>query len=75
MPQVSDQLPPIDEATTSILPQPESVLARHVIQKGKYHPWTEILVKWKGAVAEDATWENAWRFQKSHPDILEDKDS
>ncbi|KAL6322877.1 hypothetical protein AAG906_020920 [Vitis piasezkii] len=43
--------------------------------KGKYRPKSEILVKWVGAPAADATWENEWRFTKSYPDfILVDKD-
>nr|GEU71983.1 hypothetical protein [Tanacetum cinerariifolium] len=55
-------------------PQPEAVLGERVVQKGKYRPKTEILVKWKGFPREDATWENKWRFQKAHSDFhLEDK--
>lgn len=70
----STHLPPVADDST-ILPQPEAVLDRRVIRKGKYRPKSEILVKWKGATAEDATWENEWRFSKSYPDfILEDKD-
>ncbi|KAL9407700.1 hypothetical protein AB3S75_046273 [Citrus x aurantiifolia] len=70
----STQLPPVAEDST-ILPQPEAVLNRRVIRKGKYRPRSEILIKWKGAPMEDATWENEWRFSKSFPDfVLEDKD-
>ena len=70
----STQLPPVSD-TSIILPQPEVVLDRHVISKGKYRPKSEILVKWVGAPAADATWENEWRFTKSYPDfILVDKD-
>ena len=70
----STQLPPVSD-TSIILPQPEVVLDRHVISKGKYRPKSEILVKWVGALAADATWENEWRFTKSYPDfILVDKD-
>ena len=59
-----------------ILPQPEAVIDRRVIHKGKYRPKSEVLIKWKGARVEDATWENEWRFRKSYPDfILADKDS
>jgi len=62
--------------TSKILPQPEAVLATHVIRKGLYRPKTEILVKWAGAPIEDATWENRWRFSKTYPDfILADKDT
>ncbi|KAA8549573.1 hypothetical protein F0562_001409 [Nyssa sinensis] len=65
--------PPVADDST-ILPQPETILARREIQKGKYRPRTEILVKWMGTTAEDATWENAWRFSKSYPNfVLEDK--
>ncbi|RVW69998.1 Retrovirus-related Pol polyprotein from transposon 17.6 [Vitis vinifera] len=70
----STQLPPVSD-TSTVLPQPEAVLDRRVIHKGKYRPKSEILVKWVGVPAEDATWENEWRFTKSYPDfILVDKD-
>lgn len=51
------QLPPITNNST-ILPQPKTILDHRVIHKGKYHPKSEILVKWKGAPVQDATWEN-----------------
>jgi hypothetical protein len=41
-----------------LLPEPELILDRRVIQKGKYRPKTEVLVQWKGALPEDASWEN-----------------
>ncbi|GJU78927.1 transposon ty3-G gag-pol polyprotein [Tanacetum coccineum] len=47
-----------------ILPQLEAVIDRRVIHKGKYHPKSEVLIKWKGARVEDDTWENEWRFRK-----------
>jgi hypothetical protein len=50
-------LPPVS-ADVQILPEPEVVLDRRVVQKGKYRPRTEVLVQWKGASREDATWEN-----------------
>ena len=40
----SNQLPPISDDSI-ILPQPEAILDRRVIQKGKYRPKSEILVK------------------------------
>ena len=68
------QLPTVSE-TCTILPQPESVIDRRVVHKGKYRPKTEILVKWVGARVEDATWENKWRFTRAYPTfILKDKD-
>jgi hypothetical protein len=74
-PPASPVLPPVSEAAT-LLPQPEVILDRRIIQKGRYRPRTEILVKWLGAPVEDATWENQWRFSRSYPAfILEDKDS
>eukprot|EP00257_Ricinus_communis_P019800 XP_015578893.1 uncharacterized protein LOC107261783 [Ricinus communis] len=66
---VSSQLPPVSDDSI-ILPQPEVILDRQVIQKGKYRPKSEILVQWKGALKEDAAWENEWRFTKSYPDFL-----
>ncbi|KAL6340300.1 hypothetical protein AAG906_040737 [Vitis piasezkii] len=57
----STQLPLTSDIST-IFPQPEVVLDRRVIHKGKYCPKSEIL-------------ENEWRFTKSYPDfILVDKD-
>jgi hypothetical protein len=68
------QLPPVtDEA--SILPQPTTVLDRRVIQKGQYHPKFEVLIKWKGASADDATWEDEHRLDKSYPAFLANKES
>ena len=68
------QLPTVSE-TATILPQPEYVIDRRVVRKGKYRPKTEILVKWVGAPVEDATWENEWRFTRAYPTfILENKD-
>lgn len=66
-------LPPIS-AEEVLLPEPEAILDRRVIQKGKYRPKTEILVQWKGALPEDASWENLWRFTKTYPQFnLADK--
>ena len=64
----SPDLPPVS-VTSVVLPQPEVILDRRVIHKGNYRPKSEILVKWVGAPAEDATWENEWRFSKSYPDF------
>ncbi|KAK0608302.1 hypothetical protein LWI29_028621 [Acer saccharum] len=75
IPDVSPVLPPVSD-TPALLPQPEFILDRRIIRKGKYRPKTEILVKWVGAPREDATWENQWRFLRTYPEfILEDKDS
>ena len=74
VPLTSDPLLPVDEDT--VLPQPESVLDRRVIQKGQYRLKTEVLIKWRGSPVEDASWENAWRLSRSYLNfILADKDS
>ena len=39
-----------------LLPEPELILDRRVIQKGKYHSKMEVLVQWKGALPKDASW-------------------
>lgn len=65
---IATQLPPVSDEST-LLPQPESILAQREIRKGKYMPRTEILVKWLGAPAEDATWENARRFSRAYPNF------
>nr|GEU62735.1 transposon Ty3-G Gag-Pol polyprotein [Tanacetum cinerariifolium] len=48
----------------SVLPlgplQPECILDERVVQKGKYRPKMELLVKWLGRPREDATWETKW---------------
>ncbi|GKA56327.1 transposon ty3-G gag-pol polyprotein, partial [Tanacetum coccineum] len=55
-------------------PQPECILDERVVQKRKYRPKTELLVKWVGCPREDATWETKWRFARSYPNFrLEDK--
>nr|GEV97192.1 hypothetical protein [Tanacetum cinerariifolium] len=64
----------------SVLPssslQPECILDERVVQKGKYRPKTELLVKWLGRPREDATWETKWRFIRFYPDFrLVDKSS
>ncbi|KAL5814386.1 hypothetical protein ACOSQ4_025027 [Xanthoceras sorbifolium] len=74
-PPALPSLPPVSDEST-VLPMPEKVLDRRVIQKGKYHPRTEVLIKWAGASVEDVTWENLWRFSRIYPQfILEDKDT
>ena len=66
-------LPPVS-ADATLLPEPEFILDRRVVQKGKYRPKTEVLVQWKGAPPEDASWENLWRFSKAYPEFsLADK--
>jgi hypothetical protein len=68
-------LPPITSDAV-VLPEPEAVLDRRVIQKGKYRPRTKILVKWKEALPEDSSWENLWRFAKTYPQFnLADKEN
>nr|GEU62734.1 hypothetical protein [Tanacetum cinerariifolium] len=56
--------------------QPECILDERVVQKGKYRPKTELLVKWLGRPREDATWETKWSFIRFYPNFrLEDKSS
>ena len=52
-PIASPHLPPTFDDST-VMPQPEAVLDRRVIHKGKYRQKTEVLIKWKGALIEDA---------------------
>ena len=53
-PPASVILPPVSKASTLLL-QPEVILDKRIIQKGRYCPRTEILVKWLNAPVEDAT--------------------
>lgn len=57
-PTFSLTFPPTADDDT-IVPHPEKILERRVIQKGRYRPKMEILVKWRGAPVEDGTWENS----------------
>ena len=56
---------PLVSADDVILPKPEFIFDRRVIQKGKYRSKTEILVQWKGAPLEDTSWENLLRFSRT----------
>lgn len=70
----SSQLPMTDTDPPPLLSQPEAILDSRLVQKGKYRPRTEILVKWQGRPVEDATWENAGRLRRSYRSFrLEDK--
>jgi hypothetical protein len=71
---ISTQLPPVNDEA-NILPQPETVLDRRVIQKGQYRPKVEVLIKWTGASVDDAIWEDERRLAKSYPAFLADKES
>ena len=53
-PIASPDLPPTSDDST-VMPQPKAILDRCVIHKGKYHPKTEVVIKRKGALIEDAT--------------------
>jgi hypothetical protein len=44
----SPVLPPISKDST-LLPQPEAILDKRIIQKGRYRPRKELLVKWVGS--------------------------
>ncbi|GKD06938.1 transposon ty3-G gag-pol polyprotein [Tanacetum coccineum] len=60
----------------SVLPstsiQPECILDERVVQKGKYRPKTELLVKWLGRPREDATWETSRSTHiKAAPNVKE----
>ena len=73
-PPASVILPPVSKASTLLL-QPEVILDKRIIQKGRYYLRTDILVKWLNAPVEDATWENQRRFSRLYPEfILADKD-
>ncbi|KAA8532558.1 hypothetical protein F0562_032626 [Nyssa sinensis] len=72
-PTFLDLSPVVDDST--ILPQPESILARREVQKGKYHPKSEVLIKWVSTPIEDAPWElNSDSRGPTPVSVLEDKD-
>ena len=55
----SSQLLPITDESI-LLPKPEAVLDCRIVRKEKYWPKLEVLIKWKGAPVDGATWKNAW---------------
>lgn len=68
-------LQPVPAPDEPLISRPEAILATRVIQKGRYRPKTEVLIKWIGASEVDATWENKWRLAKRFPDFfLADKE-
>ncbi|KAJ8759120.1 hypothetical protein K2173_004127 [Erythroxylum novogranatense] len=68
-------LPPITEDSI-VLPTPERILDKRDIKKGRYRPYTDILVKWVGTPDSDSTWENLRHFSRTYPAfVLEDKDN
>lgn len=51
--------------------QPERVLQTRTVE---YSAMEELLVKWKGLLSYDCTWEDKSRFQRLYPNFdLEDK--
>jgi len=60
--------PPVD-VNGEIHPEPESILDKRVIPN-RGRPLTELLVRWKGAAAEEDTWENAWKLQAQYPHLV-----
>jgi len=71
---LSSQLPPLADDST-ILPQPASILARREIQKEKYRPKAEVLVKWMGALDDDATKMSGGFLSLTPIFVLKDKDN
>ena len=53
-PQATPTFPPISSDST-VIPTPELILDRQIIQKGKYRPKTKVLVRWIDAPTEVAT--------------------
>jgi hypothetical protein len=53
-------LPPVD-VNGEIHPKPESILDKRVIPN-QGCPLIELLARWKGAAAEEDTWETAWKL-------------
>ena len=62
-------LPPTDKEGI-VKPEPEEVLDRRMTKK-KGRAVTEILVKWKGLGAEDASWRNYEDMTKEFPDLVD----
>lgn len=58
---------PLMAADSTLQTQPKVVLDSRTVQKECYRSKEEILVKWIGALVEDETKENKWRFLCSYP--------
>jgi hypothetical protein len=61
-------LPPVDQMG-EIKPEPETLIDRRMSKK-KGRAVTEVLVRWKGAPAEDDTWEILWELQLQYPHLV-----
>lgn len=65
---VSSTLPPTDNAGQFML-EPEEILGRKMVKRHNV-PVTQILVRWKFAQPEDATWEDLEIIQQQFPEFL-----
>ncbi|MCI31328.1 hypothetical protein A2U01_0052540, partial [Trifolium medium] len=64
---------PVDSFNNQPLEQPAAVLAHRTVLIQSL-PRTQILVQWKGAPADEASWEDLLTFKKCFPSFhLEDK--
>lgn len=70
--QTQSALPKVD-IDGIIQPEPKIILDRRLVKKG-HRAVPEVLVKWQGLEADDATWESYHQLQERFPDLnLEDK--
>ena len=51
---------------TSYDKEVDYIMADRVLRKNNFQPYKEYLVKWKGLLESEASWEpaNLWQFQK-----------
>lgn len=62
---VYQDFPPVPDLLTSSV-EPESILDRRMVRDG-YTAATQILVKWRGLDAEQATWEDYYLLKQKFP--------
>lgn len=62
------KLPPVD-SNSVLQPQPIEVLAHRSRPKNNY-PYIELLVRWEGQSADDATWEVFYSLKNAFPHLV-----
>jgi hypothetical protein len=62
-------LPPVD-SHGEIQPEPEKILQRQV-QKVNNQALAEVLIKWKGSIVDNATWEDFWALRSRFSHLVD----
>jgi hypothetical protein len=60
-------LPPVDH-NGELKPEPKTIISRRLAKRNG-RAITEVLIRWKGAPAEDDHWEILWKLQQQYPHL------